>query len=45
MTTEKGPESEVKKAAEEQSQQKAAGNMPESSSDGRMAKQVQGVIF
>ncbi|XP_026788378.3 band 4.1-like protein 1 isoform X6 [Pangasianodon hypophthalmus] len=42
MTTEKGPESEVKKAAEEPSQQKAsAGSMPESSSDGKMAKQDQ----
>lgn len=41
MTTEKGPESEVKKAAEEQSQKASAGNMPESSSDGKMAKQVQ----
>ncbi|KAF4093893.1 hypothetical protein AMELA_G00006750 [Ameiurus melas] len=42
MTTEKGPELEVKKAAEEPSQQKAfAGNMPESSSDAKMAKQDQ----
>ncbi|XP_058228998.1 band 4.1-like protein 1 isoform X3 [Hemibagrus wyckioides] len=42
MTTEKGPESEVKKAAEEPSQQKAsAGRMSESSSDGKMAKQDQ----
>ncbi|XP_060766270.1 band 4.1-like protein 1 isoform X3 [Neoarius graeffei] len=42
MTTEKGPESEVKKAAEEPSQQKAsAGNISESSSDGKMAKQDQ----
>ncbi|XP_060713566.1 band 4.1-like protein 1 isoform X2 [Tachysurus vachellii] len=42
MTTEKGPESEVKKTAEEPSQQKAsAGRMSESSSDGKMAKQDQ----
>ncbi|KAM9443747.1 band 4.1-like protein 1 isoform 4-T4 [Clarias gariepinus] len=42
MTTEKGPGSEVKKAAEEPSQQKvSAGNMNESSSDGKMAKQEQ----
>ncbi|KAK3536680.1 hypothetical protein QTP86_017611 [Hemibagrus guttatus] len=42
MTTEKGPESEVKKAAEEPAQQKAsAGRMSESSSDGKMAKQDQ----
>lgn len=46
MTTEKGPESEVKKAAEEPSQQKAsAARMSESSSDGKMAKQVQDQNF
>lgn len=46
MTTEKGPELEVKKAAEEPSQQKASsGNMPESSSDAKMAKQVQNLVF
>ncbi|XP_047663963.1 band 4.1-like protein 1 isoform X4 [Tachysurus fulvidraco] len=42
MTTEKGPESEVKKTTEEPSQQKvSAGRMSESSSDGKMAKQDQ----
>ena len=41
MTTETGPDAEVKNAAEEPPQHKgAAGSMPESASDGKMAKQV-----
>ncbi|XP_022538067.2 protein 4.1 isoform X8 [Astyanax mexicanus] len=41
MTTETGPEAEVKNAAEEPPQRKGAGvSMPESASDGSMAKQV-----
>ncbi|XP_022538062.2 band 4.1-like protein 1 isoform X3 [Astyanax mexicanus] len=40
MTTETGPEAEVKNAAEEPPQRKGAGvSMPESASDGSMAKQ------
>ncbi|KAL6465032.1 hypothetical protein MHYP_G00273490, partial [Metynnis hypsauchen] len=42
MTTETGPDAEVKSAAEEPPQHKgAAGSMPESASDGKMAKQDQ----
>ncbi|XP_036416093.1 band 4.1-like protein 1 isoform X2 [Colossoma macropomum] len=42
MTTETGPDVEVKNAAEEPPQHKgAAGSMPESASDGKMAKQDQ----
>ncbi|KAI4881151.1 hypothetical protein NFI96_027371, partial [Prochilodus magdalenae] len=42
MTTETGPDAEVKNAAEEPPQHKgAAGSMPESASDGKMAKQDQ----
>lgn len=41
MTTETGPDAEVKNTAEEPPQHKgAAGNMSESASDGRMTKQV-----